>query len=124
MAIYSKFSIAGIMSRIFGGASPSGIWLSFFVLWILFLSGVMNGIVGSPGALQAVRLTHLLTSKQDKLTALEDEVKRLDEDSNLLEKSRLAQELEIRRVLGYAGEDELIFDFTTVRQAAPLRETH
>jgi cell division protein FtsB len=78
----------------------------------MFLSGAGASFVGSPGVLQGVRLKKLLESKRTALLKLEDEVIRGEEESGRLEKSRLVQEREIRRSLGYAAPDELIFDFT------------
>lgn len=91
--------------------SPTKLWLIIFGIWAALLSGLLSGIVGSPGVLQAVQLNSFLNQKQEQVAFLESEIVRLDSDSERLEKSRVAQEREIRRVLGYAGEDELIFDF-------------
>ncbi len=101
--------------------SPHKIWLAFFALWALFLSGVFNSFFGPPGAIQAFRLSRLLNSKQVRLAVLEEDQVKIEEESLRLEKSRLAQEREIRKTLGYAGKDEIIFDFTSTHQSAPRR---
>lgn len=97
------------------------VWLGVFVLWGVFLVGLPNALIGTPGVIQAVRLNSLLQSRQKLLTATEEEVARLEQEGNRLEKNKLAQEREIRRVLGYAGSDEIIFDFTSTQQAAALQ---
>jgi cell division protein FtsB len=92
--------------------SASSVWVLVFALWSLFLSGAMASFVGSPGVLQLVRLKSLLATKHATLAQIQDDLKRLQSDAVLLEKSRPLQQREIRRVLGYAAEGELIFDFS------------
>jgi len=87
-------------------------WILVFALWALFLSGAGAAFVGSPGVLQGVRLKRLLEAKRSALLQLEDQVIRVEEEGGKLEKNRVVQEREIRRSLGYAAADELIFDFT------------
>jgi cell division protein FtsB len=94
-------------------ATPAKVWIGIFCLWGLFLSGWMAGFIGSPGILQAARLNHLLSAKQDQVDELQETIHRLETESVLLEKNRLVQQREIRRVLGYAAPDELIFDFSS-----------
>jgi len=76
------------------------------------LSGILSGLGGSPGAIQAWRLRQLWISKQDYLAELELDSQKIEAEAERLEKSRFAQEREIRRVLGYAALDEIIFDFS------------
>ena len=82
------------------------------MLWLLFLTGAFASIVGSPGIVQAVRLRNLLMSKQKSLDEIKTEVAKLQKEANDLEKNRAIQLREIRRVLGYASPDEIVFDFT------------
>jgi cell division protein FtsB len=88
------------------------LWGGLFAIWAAFLSGAFAQTVGSPGVLQWVRLNRLLESKGASQAELEARVQALDAESARLERSRYAQELEIRKVLGYASADELIFDFS------------
>ena len=90
----------------------SKLWLWIFAVWFTFLSGVFSQFVGTPGVLQALRLNTLLQDKQSAITQLESQVHKLQVEGTLVEKSRSVQEREIRRVLGYAAADEIIFDFT------------
>ena len=88
-------------------------WAVFFGLWTVFLSGTLASYVGSPGGLQLLRLRRLLENKRSAQLALEGDVERLETESGRLESSKVAQEREIRRVLGYLGADELVFDFAS-----------
>jgi hypothetical protein len=86
-------------------------WLILFALWSLLLTGVFSNFIGSPGIIQAQRLSNLLSLKMNHLNQTRDELQKLQSESQLLETNRFTQEKEIRRVLGYAAPDELIFDF-------------
>ena len=92
------------------------IWLILFTFWLLLLSGALTRFVGSPGILQAVRLKNLLESKKAQLTLAQQELQKLEMETSELERNPQAQVREIRRVLGYARPDELIFDFTPTDQ--------
>jgi len=63
--------------------------------------------------LQLFRLKGLLHTKEAQVEQLKNQVERLELDSELLEKNRIAQQREIRRVLSYTAEDEIIFDFSS-----------
>ncbi len=89
------------------------IWMSIFGIWSFVLTGAISSWVGSPGALQVLRLKHLQESKQSHLSKIQDDVRALQSEAHQLEKSRVVQQREIRRVLGYAAHDEIIFDFNS-----------
>jgi hypothetical protein len=92
--------------------TPGRLWASVFGLWAILLSGVFATFVGSPGVIQAIRLGSLLESKQLQVTQMQADLRKLQTEASLIERSRVAQQREIRRVLGYTAPDELIFDFT------------
>jgi cell division protein FtsB len=92
--------------------TPPKAWACVFAVWAVLLSGVAAQFVGSPGVIQAVRLKNLLASQQADLESEWKEVTRLQDEARYLEKSKVVQQREIRRVLGYAASDEIIFDFT------------
>ncbi len=94
------------------GLTPSRTWGLVFGIWVLLLTGILAHWGGTPGIIQAFRLASLLSGKQQKVQELETQIAGLDTESVRLEKSRIAQEREIRRTLGYAASDEIIFDFT------------
>ncbi len=93
--------------------TPNRVWLVIFGLWALFLSGVLNGFGGSPGIVQAIRLKSLLAAKDGQVKQIETEIQRLEHEASLLEKNRVIQHREIRKVLGYAAANEIIFDFSS-----------
>jgi cell division protein FtsB len=97
-------------------ATTTRAWIGVFAVWIILLSGVF-GLMGetrfAPGALQAVRLNALLDSRKEQLSTLQAELDRMSSEANLLEHSRATQVREIRRTLGYAAPDEIIFDFSS-----------
>ncbi|MGZ3689583.1 MAG: hypothetical protein ACXVBW_14870, partial [Bdellovibrionota bacterium] len=66
----------------------------------------------APGIAQAWNLRSLLSSKKLEIERIQNDVDRLQSEAELFSQSRTVQQREIRRVLGYAAPDELIFDFT------------
>ncbi len=93
--------------------TPLRAWTAIFALWSLFLSGAFASFLGSPGVFQLLRLQSLLNSKQAQVSKLQSEIVALQLEGSLLEHNQVAQQREIRRVLGYAAADELIFDFSS-----------
>lgn len=87
-------------------------WTGFFSVWVVFLSGAFGDFVGAPGALQAMRLRSLLEHRHSVLSNLEEDIRLLEIEKKLLETDRTTQEREIRRILGYVAEDEMIFEFS------------
>lgn len=92
--------------------NPHRVWLGLFGVWSFLLTGVISGFIGGPGALQAIRLENLLHAKYTKMNALQNQLTGLQSEAEEIEKSAVVQQREIRRVLGYAAPDELIFDFS------------
>ena len=101
------------MSRIKLRFSLNSRWLTLFGFWMLFLTGVFANALGTPGILQSVRLNNLHRIKQTSLSRLQEGLHQLQTEVADLETNRFAQQREIRRVLGYAAPDEIIFDFST-----------
>ncbi len=103
------------------GWSPTRIWLGIFGFWLFLLSGFTHEVgVGSPGLFQFVQLNALLKDRQAEVLAIEAEIAKLDGESQALQTSRTVQEREIRKTMGYVGENEMIFDFSQ-SQSASLR---
>ena len=94
-------------------STPDRFWIAFFGVWLLLLSGVLNRWTGGPGLLQWWRIERLVQTKQTRLTELESAVMALSTEQVRLERSPVAQRREIRRVLGYLGPDEILFDFSS-----------
>lgn len=93
--------------------SPHRLWLGAFGVWAFFLTGAFSGLFGGPGVLQAIRLQNLLHSRATHLETLQSQLNTLQAEAELIQKSPAVQQREIRRVLGYAAPDELIFDFSS-----------
>jgi cell division protein FtsB len=92
--------------------TPFKLWTGLFAVWGLLLSGVFANFVGSPGVIQALRLKSLLGSKQAQVEQMQNELIKLQNEAAQLDHGKAAQQREIRRVLGYAATDEIVFDFT------------
>lgn len=88
------------------------IWVGIIALSLVLLSGVMGGI-GSPGVLQMLQVRSVLRTKQAQIEELQNQIVKLEGEAVALEKSTIVQHREIRRVLGYAAPDEIIFDFSS-----------
>lgn len=104
----SSSQVPGWLRRI----GPHPFWIGLFGLWTVFLSGVLTPVFRDPGVIQLMRLRQLADEKRDQISRYETELLQLQEDAALLEKNRLVQQREIRKVLGYAAPGDLIFDFT------------
>ncbi len=86
-------------------------WYGLIGLWLVLLSGGLAPWLGTPGVIQQVRLQNLLSARDAEQARLQSEIDRLREDSLALERSRTVQHREIRKVLGYAAENEIVFEF-------------
>lgn len=93
--------------------TPARLWSAILLLWSVLLTGILTPFVGSPGVIQAIRLQDLLDSRQKQVDQLQDQIRDLQLQAEALRDNRVLQQREIRRVLGYAASDELIFDFSS-----------
>lgn len=101
--------------------TPNRVWIGIFAFWFFLLTGVTYEMgAGSPGLLQFSRLNDLLKDRQSQLSDSDTELEKIEIEAVALEKSRVIQEREIRKTMGYVGENELIFDFS-LAQSATLR---
>jgi cell division protein FtsB len=86
-------------------------WLGFFLFWLLALTGMFHQFAGSPGVVQYRDLNQLLHQTKQESIDLEFEMDRMRGVIQQLESNPVAQEREVRKVLGYVGDDEVVFDF-------------
>jgi cell division protein FtsB len=96
--------------------TPNQVWIAAFSVWGLILTGTLASVLGNlvaPGVLQAVRLQNLLQAKTVQLEKIQAHINDLQSDAELIEKSPITQQREIRRVLGYAASDEIVFEFSS-----------
>jgi len=87
------------------------LWLLLFVSWGIFLTGVAERFGGPQGIAQYLQIKALADQRAEELSRLEDELERVETEAGKLERSRTAQVREIRRVLGYAGPDDLVIEW-------------
>jgi cell division protein FtsB len=92
------------------------LWFALLGVWLVLLTGGLAPWLGTPGVLQQLRLSGLLSSHQAEQAKLQSEIERLREESIALERSKAVQHREIRRVLGYAADDEIVFEFGSTEQ--------
>lgn len=86
-------------------------WIGCFVIWLVLLTGIFERWFGSPGLRQYLQVESLLTDSRQQSTDLEFEIARLKEIQPQLETNAMAQEREIRKVLGFLGPGEVVFEF-------------
>ena len=88
------------------------LWLGFFVIWCILLTGLLDFWVESPGLKQWYKISTTLRERRQEIADVEARSSILHEVSRQLESNSIAQEREIRRVLGYLGDQEVVFEFT------------
>jgi cell division protein FtsB len=102
--------------------TPNRVWIAVFAFWLFMLSGVSQHLgFGSPGLVQFLRLNSLLGDRQTQASDIDTAITELETESSSLEKSRVVQEREIRKTMGYVGENEMIFDFSLSTSSALRR---
>ncbi len=89
----------------------STLWILFFSVWSLFLTGALSFWIEAPGAYQAWKLRSVLQSKREKVKTLQVQAQSLEQQTKNLQNNKFAQLVEIRKVLGYVAKDELVFEF-------------
>ncbi len=89
------------------------IWLSFFGTWLLLLTGVLDFWIQSPGMKQWYRVQNSLNERRQEIAATEARTYYLQLVSKELESNPVALDREIRKVLGYLGQNEVVFEFVS-----------
>ncbi len=87
------------------------LWLIFFGIWSLLLTGLLDFWIQSPGLKQWAKVESSLREKRQEIAAIEARSEVLQNIAHQLEYNPTAQEREIRKVLGYLGENEVVFEF-------------
>lgn len=102
-----------------------GAWMIVFGGWIIVLTGGLSPFFSqNPGVLQANRLTALKQEKVKLLQNLESEIHGMKQELELIQSNRWFQEREVRRVLGFAAPNEIVFDFNTPKDGATPKTWH
>lgn len=102
---------AGVLSHLFSITPMRATW-GLFAIWTIALSGIFSDALHTPGIWQALKLRSLLQDKRAQIAKIQDEVRTLKVEIEMMDSSVAVQQREVRRVLGYAAPDELIFDFS------------
>lgn len=96
--------------------SPHRLWGFFFGFWALLLTGMFEDfqVFGqSPGLKQWFRVKSALSQKRDEIAEIEARTQQLRTVAQQLESNPYAQEREIRKILGFLGDQEVVFDIRT-----------
>lgn len=91
--------------------NPNRLWIGFFTIWLVLLTGVLDFWFHSPGLKQWYQVEANLRIYRQEIAEIEAKTNRELEVAHQLEGNSIAQEREIRKVLGYLGEQELVFEF-------------
>ncbi len=91
--------------------NPNKAWLGFFCVWLVLLSGLLDFWFQSPGLKAWFKVKDSLNDRRDEIASVEAKTLILHEVSRQLDSNAVAQEREIRKVLGYLGENEVVFEF-------------
>jgi hypothetical protein len=86
-------------------------WLLFFGVWLLLITGLLDFWLKSPGLKQWHQVESALKDRRQEIADVEARTELLTNIAHQLEFNPVAQEREIRKVLGYLGENELVFEF-------------
>ena len=86
------------------------LWFAFFGLWLLLISGLFDFWIQSPGLKQWIQVEWLLKGKSQEIAAIEAKSESMKNAIHQLESNPIAQEREIRKVLGYLGDQEIVFE--------------
>jgi hypothetical protein len=85
-------------------------WLAFFGIWFVLVSGVLDFWLKSPGLKQWIQVELLLRNKRQEIVEIEAKSDAFKNVASQLEHNPVAQEREIRKVLGYLGDHEIVFE--------------
>ena len=78
---------------------------------MILITGLLDFWIKSPGLKQWYRVETTLKDRRQEIASIESRTESLNNIVRQLESNTVAQEREIRKVLGYLGENELVFEF-------------
>ena len=91
--------------------NPNRAWLFFFGIWALLLTGMFDSWLQSPGLKQWYKVKTSLQTRRQEIDEVEARSNMLQQIAVQLDSNPIAQEREIRKVLGFLGDNEVVFDF-------------
>jgi cell division protein FtsB len=87
-------------------------WFGFFGIWLILVSGLLDFWIKSPGLKQWAQVELLVRKQRQEIAEVEAKSESFKSTAHQLENNPIAQEREIRKVLGYLGDQEIVFEFT------------
>ena len=87
-------------------------WFGFFGIWLILVSGLLDFWINSPGLKQWFQVELLVRKERQEIAEIEAKTESYKQIAHQLENNPIAQEREIRKVLGYLGDQEIVFEFT------------
>lgn len=85
-------------------------WLIFFGIWFVLVSGILDFWIKSPGLKQWFQVELLVQKRRQEIVDIEAKSESFKNVVKQLENNPIAQEREIRKVLGYLGDQEIVFE--------------
>ncbi len=86
------------------------LWFGFFGLWLILVSGLLDFWLDSPGLKQWIQVELQIRKKRQEIVEIETRGDSVRKVIQQLEHNPVAQEREIRKVLGYLGNQEIVFE--------------
>lgn len=87
-------------------------WFGFFGIWLVLVSGLLEFWLKSPGLKQWLEVELLVQKRRQEIVEIEAKSESFKSVVRQLENNPIAQEREIRKVLGYLGNQEIVFEIT------------
>lgn len=87
-------------------------WFAFFGIWLVLVSGIFDFWLKSPGLKQWFQVELLVRKRRQEIADIEVKSAQFKNTAHQLETNPVAQEREIRKVLGYLGDQEIVFEIT------------
>lgn len=91
--------------------SVQKMWLGFFVFWFLLITGLFDFWIKTPGLKQWFQLQSLLQERKNQIAEVEADSVLYKQVESQLMNNAVAQEREIRKILGYVDQQEIVFEF-------------
>jgi cell division protein FtsB len=89
------------------------LWIGFFGIWLILVSGVLDFWLNkSTGLKQWLQVELLVRERRQEIAEIEAKSESFKNVVYQLENNPIAQEREIRKVLGYLGNQEIVFEIT------------
>ena len=85
--------------------------MAFFGIWLVLVSGLLDFWLKSPGIKQWLQVEYQVHERRQEIADIEAKSEQFKNVIHQLETNPVAQEREIRKVLGYLSNQEIVFEF-------------